>query len=83
MARPCPARRICYPAPRMNASSPRETALKKRVAAAVGAELRAIDDMISAQIASPVGLVREIGGFIAGLVLIKLFDIGRARPQYG
>jgi membrane associated rhomboid family serine protease len=25
----------------------------------------------------------HIGGFIAGLVLIKLFDIGRARPQYG
>ena len=25
----------------------------------------------------------HIGGFIAGLVMVKLFDIGRGRPQYG
>lgn len=50
----------------MKAPSRRDTLLKERVAAAVGAELRAIDEMIASQIGTSAGLIREIGGFIAG-----------------
>ena len=50
----------------MKASTPLEARLKQRVAAAVGAQLRAIDDMIATQIGSSVGLIREIGSVIAG-----------------
>ncbi|HEY7037747.1 MAG TPA: polyprenyl synthetase family protein [Methylomirabilota bacterium] len=50
----------------MRASTPLEARLKQRVATTVGAQLRAIDDMIATQIGSSVGLIREIGGFIAG-----------------
>jgi octaprenyl-diphosphate synthase len=50
----------------MKAPSRRDTLLKERVVAAVGAELRAIDEMIASQIGTSVGLIREIGGFIAG-----------------
>jgi len=50
----------------VKASTPLEVLLKDRVAVAVGAELCGIDDMIAAQTASSVGLIHEIGGFIAG-----------------
>ena len=50
----------------MKAPTPLEALLKDRVALAVGAELRAVEEAIAAQIASPVPLVQEMGEFIAG-----------------
>lgn len=50
----------------MKSSSPRQGLLKERVGTAVGAELRAIDEMIATQIGTSVELISEIGGFIAG-----------------
>ena len=50
----------------MTGPSLRDVLLKKRVVTAVGAELRAIDDIIATQIGASVELIREIGGFIAG-----------------
>ena len=43
-----------------------EALLKERVGQLVGSELRAIEDEISAALDSPVPLIREMGGYIAG-----------------
>jgi octaprenyl-diphosphate synthase len=50
----------------VKAPTPLEALLKDRVALAVGAELRAIEEGIAAEIDSPVPLIREMGEFIAG-----------------
>jgi octaprenyl-diphosphate synthase len=50
----------------MKASASREALLKQRVSTAIGAELRAIDELIATHVGSAVGLIREIGGFVAG-----------------
>jgi octaprenyl-diphosphate synthase len=46
--------------------TPLEALLKDRVATAVGPELAAVEQAIAREIASPVGLIHEMGGFIAG-----------------
>jgi octaprenyl-diphosphate synthase len=46
--------------------TPLEALLKDRVALAVGPELKAVEEAITAQIESPVSLIHEMGGFIAG-----------------
>ncbi|KRT68430.1 MAG: trans-hexaprenyltranstransferase, octaprenyl-diphosphate synthase, partial [Candidatus Rokubacteria bacterium CSP1-6] len=43
-----------------------EALLKERVGQLVGSELRAIEDEISGALDSPVPLIREMGGYIAG-----------------
>jgi octaprenyl-diphosphate synthase len=43
-----------------------ETLLKDRVSLAVGSELEAVEAAIAEQIDSPVALIHEMGGFIAG-----------------
>ena len=43
-----------------------ERVLKERVASLVGADLALVEAEISREIASPVGLIREMGGYIAG-----------------
>ncbi|HXJ82996.1 MAG TPA: polyprenyl synthetase family protein [Candidatus Methylomirabilis sp.] len=53
-------------APAVKAPTPLETLLKDRVALAVGAELKAVEEAIAAQIESPVALIHEMGEFIAG-----------------
>jgi octaprenyl-diphosphate synthase len=50
----------------MKAPTPLEALLKDRVALAVGAELKAVEDAIAREIGSPVALIREMGEFIAG-----------------
>ena len=50
----------------MKPPTPLEALLKERVARAVGPEMRAIEEAIAAEIASPVHLIREMGEFIAG-----------------
>jgi octaprenyl-diphosphate synthase len=50
----------------VKAPTPLEALLKERVALAVGPEMRAIEEAIARAIASPVGLIHEMGGFIAG-----------------
>ncbi|HUO65724.1 MAG TPA: polyprenyl synthetase family protein [Terriglobales bacterium] len=50
----------------MKAPTPLEALLKERVARAVGPEMRAIEEAIAAEIASPVHLIHEMGEFIAG-----------------
>jgi octaprenyl-diphosphate synthase len=50
----------------VKAPTPLEALLKDRVALAVGAELRAVEEAIAAQIDSPVALIQEMGEFIAG-----------------
>lgn len=50
----------------MKAPTPLEALLKERVTRAVGPEMRAIEEAIAAEIASPVGLIHEMGEFIAG-----------------
>jgi octaprenyl-diphosphate synthase len=50
----------------VKAPTPLEALLKDRVALAVGRELRAVEDAIAAEIDSPVGLIHEMGEFIAG-----------------
>src|SRR5262249_58365494 len=53
-------------------SSPRvatptlERVLKERVASLVGADLALVEAEISREIGSPIGLIREMGGYIAG-----------------
>jgi octaprenyl-diphosphate synthase len=46
--------------------SPLETLLRERVSLVIGEELRAIEEEIAREIASPVALIREMGEFIAG-----------------
>ncbi len=46
--------------------TPLEALLKDRVATAVGPELLAVEQAIAHEIASPVGLIHEMGDFIAG-----------------
>ena len=43
-----------------------ERLLKERVAALVGDELQAVEEEIGRQLDSPVGLIQEMGGYIAG-----------------
>jgi octaprenyl-diphosphate synthase len=50
----------------VKAPTPLEALLKERVAQAVGAEMRAVEAAIAAEIASPVHLIHEMGEFIAG-----------------
>ena len=50
----------------MKAPTPLEALLKERVALAVGPEMRAIEEAIARELASPVGLIHEMGEFIAG-----------------
>ena len=50
----------------MKAPTPLEALLKERVALAVGPEMRAIEEAIAREVASPVGLIQEMGEFIAG-----------------
>ncbi len=50
----------------MKAPTPLEALLKDRVALAVGPELKAVEDAIAVEIGSPVGLIHEMGEFIAG-----------------
>ena len=50
----------------MKAPTPLEALLKERVALAVGPEMRAIEEAIAHELASPVGLIHEMGEFIAG-----------------
>jgi octaprenyl-diphosphate synthase len=50
----------------VKAPTPLEALLKDRVAVAIGSELQAIEAAIGAEIASPVGLIHEMGEFIAG-----------------
>ncbi len=50
----------------MKAPTPLEALLKDRVASAVGPELQAVEEAIAGEIDSPVGLIREMGEFIAG-----------------
>jgi octaprenyl-diphosphate synthase len=50
----------------VKAPTPLEALLKDRVALAVGPLLRAVEEAIAGQIDSPVGLIREMGEFIAG-----------------
>ncbi len=50
----------------MKAPTPLEALLKDRVTLAIGPELRAIEEAIAREIDSPVGLIREMGEFIAG-----------------
>ena len=59
MTLPSPSRSVKAP-------TPLEARLKDRVALAVGGELRAIEEAITAEIASSVPLVAEMGEFIAG-----------------
>ena len=54
------------PPPSVKAPTPLEALLKERVARAVGPEMRAIEEAIAAEIASPVHLIHEMGEFIAG-----------------
>jgi octaprenyl-diphosphate synthase len=65
-----------------------EVLLRDRVTVAVGAQLRAIDDMITAEITSSVDLIHEIGEFIAGqrrtrLRLILLLMAARLAGYHG
>jgi octaprenyl-diphosphate synthase len=50
----------------VKAPTPLESLLKDRVALAVGPELRAVEEAIASEIASPVRLIHEMGEFIAG-----------------
>ncbi|HET7876732.1 MAG TPA: polyprenyl synthetase family protein, partial [Methylomirabilota bacterium] len=50
----------------MKAPTPLEALLKDRVAATIGADLKAIEDEIAREIDSPVPLIHEMGEFIAG-----------------
>ena len=50
----------------MKGPTPLETLLKDRVSLAVGRELQAVEAAIAEQIDSPVALINEMGGFIAG-----------------
>jgi octaprenyl-diphosphate synthase len=50
----------------VKASTHLETLLKDRVSLAVGPELKAVESAIAAEIDSPVGLIHEMGEFIAG-----------------
>src|SRR2546426_8815715 len=50
----------------MTAPTDLEALLKERVALAVGPEMQAIEEAIARSIASPVGLIHEMGDFIAG-----------------
>ena len=50
----------------MKAPTPLEALLKERVTQAVGPEMRAVEEAIAAEIASPVSLIHEMGDFIAG-----------------
>src|SRR5262245_36305944 len=52
--------------PTVKAPTPLEALLKDRVALAVGPHLKAIETAIAGEIDSPVGLIREMGEFIAG-----------------
>ena len=52
--------------PTVKAPTPLEALLKDRVALAVGPHLKAIEAAIAGEIDSPVGLIREMGEFIAG-----------------
>ncbi len=59
---------MTVPAPRSPLRSPTslETLLKERVGLLIGPELAAIEAEIAREIESPVGLIREMGEFIAG-----------------
>lgn len=59
---------MTLPAPRQALRSPTalETLLKERVGLLIGPELAAIEAEIAGAIDSPVGLIREMGEFIAG-----------------
>src|SRR5216110_1164818 len=50
----------------MTAPTDLEALLKERVVLAVGPEMRAIEEAIAHSISSPVGLIHEMGDFIAG-----------------
>ncbi len=50
----------------MKVPTPLEALLKDRVATAVGPELLAVEQAIARELASPVGLIHEMGDFIAG-----------------
>src|SRR5262245_21853326 len=52
--------------PTVKAPTPLEALLKDRGALAVGPHLKAIEEAIAGEIDSPVGLIREMGEFIAG-----------------
>ncbi|MBI1959688.1 MAG: polyprenyl synthetase family protein [Candidatus Rokubacteria bacterium] len=59
---------MTVPAPRAPLTSPTslETLLKERVGLLIGSELAAIETEIARELDSPVELIREMGGFIAG-----------------
>jgi len=63
----------------LKAPTPLEALLKERVALAVGPEMRAIEEAIARSINSPVGLIHEMGEFIAGAGGKRLLTFSRGR----